>query len=136
MPPFLATYIEVTNENLLGECRILWGERERVAQWFGNVAEFEQGQNRFCQHHTTGKQRVAAAVFSQHHHDKMVLCRFVLFELPCFSRQFACFITYNFTHVEMYLCSLTVAAHPMLQQCRGRNVSVHPDFFMCVCYNY
>ena len=45
MPPFLATYIEVTNENLLGECRILWGERERVAQWFGNVAEFEQGQN-------------------------------------------------------------------------------------------
>jgi len=79
---FLATYIKVTNENLLGECRILWGERERAAQWFGNVAEFEQGQNRFCQHHMIGKQRVATAVFGQRHHEKMVLHRFVLFELP------------------------------------------------------
>jgi len=23
--------------------------------WFGNIAEFEQGQNRCCQHHMTGK---------------------------------------------------------------------------------
>jgi len=58
---------------------ILWGEREPAAQWFGNVAEFEQGQNRSCQHHMTGKQRVATAVFSQHHHNKMVLYHFVLF---------------------------------------------------------
>jgi len=58
--------------------RTLWGKRERAAQWFGNVAEFEQGQNRCCQRHMTGKQRVATAVFSQHHHDKMVLHRFVV----------------------------------------------------------
>jgi len=51
---------------LLDEYRTLWGERERAAQWFGNVAEFEQGQNRCCQHHMKGKQRVATAVFSQH----------------------------------------------------------------------
>jgi len=48
----------------LRECRTLWGERERAAQWFGNVAEFEQGQNRCCQHHMPGKQRVATVVFS------------------------------------------------------------------------
>ena len=51
---------------LLDEYRTLWGEREQAAQWFGNVAEFEQGQNRCCQHHMKGKQRVATAVFSQH----------------------------------------------------------------------
>jgi len=46
----------------------LWGECEQAAQWFGNAAEFEQGQNRCCcQHHMIGKQRVATAVFSQHH---------------------------------------------------------------------
>jgi len=54
----------------LGECRTLWGKCERAAQWFGNVAEFEQGQNRCCQHHMAGIQGVATAVFSQHHHDK------------------------------------------------------------------
>jgi len=31
------------------------------------------------QHHMTGKQRVVTAVFSQHHHEEMVLYRFVLF---------------------------------------------------------
>ena len=31
-------------DNLPGECRTLWGECERAAQWFGNVAEFEQVQ--------------------------------------------------------------------------------------------
>jgi len=35
---------------------------ERAAQWFGKVAEFEQGQNRCRQHCMTGKQRVATAV--------------------------------------------------------------------------
>ena len=50
--------------NILGECRTLWGEHEQAAQWFGNVAEFEQGQSRCCLHHMTGKQRVATAVFS------------------------------------------------------------------------
>jgi len=55
------------------------GEREQAAQWFGNVAEFEQGQHRCCQHRMTGKQRVATAVFSQHHHKKLVLHLFVLF---------------------------------------------------------
>jgi len=38
------------------------GVEERAAQWFGKVAEFEQGQNGCCQHHMTGKQRVATAV--------------------------------------------------------------------------
>jgi len=66
--------------SILGECRTLWGECERAAQWFGNVAEFEQGQNRRCQHHMTGKQRVTTAVFSQHHHE-VVLHHFALFEL-------------------------------------------------------
>ena len=28
--------------HILGDCRTLWGEHERAAQWFGNV---EQGQN-------------------------------------------------------------------------------------------
>jgi len=28
--------------NILGECRTLWGGREQAAQWFGNVAEFQQ----------------------------------------------------------------------------------------------
>jgi len=49
----------------------LWGEREcAVKMEHVNVAEFEQGQNRCCQHHMTGKQRVATAVFSQHHHER------------------------------------------------------------------
>ena len=39
-----------TSVIILGECRTLWGKRERAAQWFGKVAEFEQGQNRCCQH--------------------------------------------------------------------------------------
>ena len=30
---------------LLGECRTLWGKCGRAAQWFGKVAELEQGQN-------------------------------------------------------------------------------------------
>ena len=30
------------------------------------------------QHHTAGKQRVATAVFSQHHHDKMELHRLLI----------------------------------------------------------
>ena len=30
---------------------------EQAAQWFGKVAEFEQGQTRCRQHHMTGKQR-------------------------------------------------------------------------------
>ena len=50
----------------------------RAAQWFGNVAEFEQGQNRCCQLPMTGKKIVATAVFSQHQHKKMVLQHFVL----------------------------------------------------------
>jgi len=40
-------------------------ERKRAAHasftgegWFGKVAEFEQGQNRCCQHYMTGKQTV------------------------------------------------------------------------------
>ena len=70
-------------------CRTLGGKHERTAQWFGNVAEFEQGQNRCCQHHMTGKQRVATAVFSQHHHDKMVLHCFVLF---CFNYHLQYFV--------------------------------------------
>jgi len=56
----------------------------------------------------TGKQRVATAVFSQHHHEKMVLHSFVLFELPPavfwtldLSWQFVCFITYSFTRVPV-----------------------------------
>ena len=48
----------------LGKCRTLWGEREQAAQWLEKVAELEQAQNRCCQHHMTGKQRVATAVFS------------------------------------------------------------------------
>ena len=48
----------------LSKCRTLWGEREQAAQWFEKVAELEQTQNRCCQHHLTGKQRVATAVFS------------------------------------------------------------------------
>jgi len=64
--------------------------------------------NRCCQHHMTGKQRVATAVFSQHHHDKMVQHHFVLFQLPpaifwtlCLSWQFAWFITYHFTRMPV-----------------------------------
>ena len=48
----------------LGKCRTLWGECEQAAQWFEKVAELEQAQNRCFQHHMTGKQRVATAVFS------------------------------------------------------------------------
>ena len=75
-PAHVTAYIYVC---MLSECRTLWGEHDRAPQWFGNVAEFEQGQYRCCQHHMTGKQRVATAVFSQHHHEKMVLHRCVLF---------------------------------------------------------
>jgi len=50
----------------------LWGKREQAAQWLRNVVEFEQGQNRYCQHRMTGK------LSSQHHHKKMELHRFVL----------------------------------------------------------
>jgi len=110
---------------LLCECRTLWDECERATLWFGNVAEFEQGQHRCCRHHMTGKQRVATTVFSQHHHENMVLRCFVflnyhlqyVFWTLCLSWQFACFITYN----------VSVAARAMLQQHRGCNFCVHPD---------
>ena len=86
----------------------------------GNVAEFEQGQNRCCQHHMTGKQRVAAAVFSHHHHEKVILHDFVLFYLPpailflYFVFELTICLLY---HLQLHMrASVAVAAHAMLQQ--------------------
>ena len=71
----------------------------------------------------TGKQRVATSAFSQHHHEKM---GFVLFQLPpailfwtlCLSRQFACFIPYNFTRMPVLPhtgCTRNAPAAPQTQ---------------------
>jgi len=56
-------------------------ERKRAAHasftgegWFGKVAEFEQGQNRCCQHYMTGKQLYSAITITK----KMVLYRWPL----------------------------------------------------------
>jgi len=46
-------WISTLKSEELGECRTLRGERERAAQWLRKVAEFEQGQTRFCHHNVT-----------------------------------------------------------------------------------
>jgi len=91
--------------------------------WFGNVAEFEQGQNRCCQHHMAGKQRVATAVFSY----KMVLhCFDILnYHLQCFELCVWHLLDLSLTTSHACLCGLTVAARKMLQQRHRCNACVH-----------
>jgi len=62
---------------ILGEYRTLWGECE-AEQWLEmllSLSKIKIDVANFME----GKQRVATAVFSQRHHKKMVLHRFVLF---------------------------------------------------------
>jgi len=115
----------------LGECRTLLDERKRAAQWFGNFAEFEQGQNRCCQHHMTSKQRVVTAVFSQYHHKKMVLHRCFVLINTCSILNFVfelaiCLLYHLQLHTRACAASQWLQAY-ILQLSHGCNVCVHPD---------
>ena len=98
-----------------------------IAQWFRNVAEFEQGQNRSYDRQTESSYCCIQPVPSQED-GTASLCSVLpttcniltfVFELNLLSL--------SLTTSHVCLCGLAVAARAMLQQHRRCNVCVHSD---------
>ena len=104
-----------------------------LRKWFGNVAEFEQGQNRCCQHDMTKQteSRCCCIQPTPSREDGTASLCFALittcnilyfvFDLTCK------LLALSLTSSHVCQCGLAVAALAMLQQCRGYNVCMHPD---------